>query len=397
LQGGGPDQAFGAGQVAPVPGHDPLGVGERGLGDGLVAPAERGAGLGDGGRGRGFVSGDGGQAGPGGQEGGNEHGDGGLTSGVGGLVQRAGRARGVAGGDGEAGFAERGDDLDGPYGASSSCGAAEPYFRLGRVELACGGEEPGPPVAHDRLGETVRVRGYHRRGLVQHGLGGGRDAGPGDVGSRRDREGQGEAFLPGRGPGELDGALTVPLVLGQVAGQVGGVGQQHVGPRRERPVGVFEAAGAGFEQGADLVRIARVPGQAGEQGAAPDLQLRFPGLPGAGEAVAGQPGRPRSVTEVVRGPGRPQQHPGLDAGGGGSPYAEGVVQEPAALAVAAGRDPPSGEPGGQFPSRFGLVAAERPRQRGADVRLLRRQAAGPRRPSGAGQGRIRRAGHVQRP
>ena len=40
--------AFGAGQLAPVPGHDTLGVAERGSGDRLAAPAERGACLGDG-------------------------------------------------------------------------------------------------------------------------------------------------------------------------------------------------------------------------------------------------------------------------------------------------------------------------------------------------------------
>jgi hypothetical protein len=100
----------------------PLGVAEHGLGDGLVASAERGAGLGDGDRRRGVVGGDGGRAGPGGQEAGNEHGDRGLAPGVGGLVQRAGRA----GGDGEAGFGERGEDVDDAYGAISSCGPAKP-------------------------------------------------------------------------------------------------------------------------------------------------------------------------------------------------------------------------------------------------------------------------------
>jgi hypothetical protein len=108
-------------------------------------------------------------------------------------------------------------------------------------------------------------------------------------------------------------------------------------------------------------------------GCGPGVQLRFPALFGTAEAFAGQPGRPRSVTEAVRRPGRPQQHPGPDVGGGGAPGAQSQAQEPAALAVAAGCDPPSGEPGGQFPSHFGLVAAERPRQSGAQVGLLRQK------------------------
>src|SRR5690242_11189390 len=140
LQRGRSDQVFGGGEFAPVPGDDPLGVGERGLGDGLVESAERGAGLSDGGRRRVVVPGDGGQAGPGGQEGGNKHGDRSLAPGVGGLVQRAGRARGVASGDSEAGFGERGDDFDGANGTILSYGPAEPYFGLGRVELAHGSE-----------------------------------------------------------------------------------------------------------------------------------------------------------------------------------------------------------------------------------------------------------------
>jgi hypothetical protein len=86
----------------------------------------------------------------------------------------------------------------------------------------------------------------------------------------------------------------VPLV----PGQVGGVAQQQVGPRRERPVRVFEAVDAGFQQGADPVRVSRVPGQADEQGAAPDFQLRFPGLLGAGEAFVGKRSRRRFESET---------------------------------------------------------------------------------------------------
>jgi len=63
-------QAFGVGELAPVPGDESLGIGEHGLGDRVAALAERGAGFGDGGR-CGLVAGDGGQAGPPGQGAGN--------------------------------------------------------------------------------------------------------------------------------------------------------------------------------------------------------------------------------------------------------------------------------------------------------------------------------------
>jgi hypothetical protein len=71
---------------------------------------------------------------------------------------------------------------------------------------------------------------------------------------------------------------------------------------------------------------------------------------------------------MIRRPRRAEQHPGLDAGSlGGEPGRRG--QGLACFAVLAGGDPPSGEPGGQFPARFRLGAAERPGQRGADAGL----------------------------
>ena len=76
------------------------------------------------------------------------------------------------------------------------------------------------------------------RGLVERGQGGGLDARPGDRGDRRDRQREGEPFLASRRPGKLDREQAVPLLLGQVAGQEGRVGQQDLGPRRERRIGL---------------------------------------------------------------------------------------------------------------------------------------------------------------
>jgi hypothetical protein len=75
LQGRLADHTLGVGELAAVPGHDALGVAERGGSDRLAAPTKLGARLtDDGGRG-GFVTGDGGHARQAGQGGGQEHDD----------------------------------------------------------------------------------------------------------------------------------------------------------------------------------------------------------------------------------------------------------------------------------------------------------------------------------
>jgi hypothetical protein len=85
-----------------VPGHDALGVAQRGGGDRLAAAAELGARFADGGcRGR-LVAGDGGQAGQAGQGGGHEHEHLGAAAAVGRPAQRADGSSGVAPGGGEA-------------------------------------------------------------------------------------------------------------------------------------------------------------------------------------------------------------------------------------------------------------------------------------------------------
>ena len=48
--------------------------------------------------------------------------------------------------------------------------------------------------------------------------------------------------------------------------------------------------------------------------AAPDFQLRFAGVPGTGDAVGCERGRPPVIPEVVGRPGRTKHYPGLDAG-----------------------------------------------------------------------------------
>ena len=122
-----------------------------------------------------------------------------------------------------------------------------------------------------------------------------------------------------------------------------------------------------------------------------------PALLGAGYAVGGERGCPPKVPPVERRPGGAEQHPGLDAGSRRGRDAGRRGQELACFAVPAGGDPPPGEPGGQFPSRLRLVAAERPGQRGADAGLLGGKPIGPARPLGARPGRLRRPGYLQRP
>ena len=180
----------------------------------------------------------------------------------------------------------------------------------------------------------------------------------------------------------------MPLLPGQVAGQEGRHGQQALGPRRKRRIGLAGQNPAGFDLGDDPVRIARVPRQDGQQVAAPGFQLRFTSVLGTGDAVGGERDGSPKVTKVERRPGGADHHPGLDAGSrlGGDAGRGG--QELARFAVPAGGDPPPGEPGGQFPSRLGFLAAERPRQGRANAILPGRQAAGPRRPSGAAHGRL---------
>ncbi len=95
-----------------------------------------------------------------------------------------------------------------------------------------------PQLAYDHLGEAVRMRRQHGRGLVKRGHGGGLDARSGDRGRRRAGQREGEPFLARRRPGELDREPTVPVLLGQVAGQEGRHGQRGLGPRRERRIGL---------------------------------------------------------------------------------------------------------------------------------------------------------------
>ena len=159
LHGGLADQVLGVGELAAVPGHDALGVAERGGGDRLAAAAELGARLADGGCRGGFVTGDGGHARQAGQGGGNEHDARDAAPAVGRPAERADGGRGVAPGGGEAGLGQRADDFHQPDGAASSRGPAQSDLRFGRVELAHGGEQLRPAAAHDRLGEAVRMRG----------------------------------------------------------------------------------------------------------------------------------------------------------------------------------------------------------------------------------------------
>ena len=84
------------------------------------------------------------------------------------------------------------------------------------------------------------------------------------------------------------------------------------------------------------------------------------GLLGARDAFAGQAGGARIVTQVQGGPGRPEQQPGLEVRSRRGGDAQGGAQELASLAVPAGGDPPPGEPGGQFPSCYAVLATERP-------------------------------------
>ena len=150
-----------------------------------------------------------------------------------------------------------------------------PASNLGRK----GGEQLRPQPTHDRLGEAVRMRRLHVCGLLEPGHGGGLDARPGDRGDRPGGQREDEPFPARRRPGQLDREQALPVFLGQVAGQEGRVGQQDLGPRRERRVGRAGQGPAGFDLGDDPVRVARAPRQGGQQVAAPDLQLRFAGLP----------------------------------------------------------------------------------------------------------------------
>ena len=199
-------------------------------------------------------------------------------------------------------------------------------------------------------------------------------------------------FLARCRPGELDSAPAVQVLPRQVAGQEGRVGQQDLSPRCERRIGLAGQASAGFDFRDDPVRVACVPGQAGQQVAAPGFQLRLPGLPGTGYAVGGERGGPPVVTQAIGRPGRAEQHPGLDSGSRRGRDAGRRGQELARFAVPAGSDPPPGEPGGQFPARLRLGAAQRPRQRGADTGLSGRQAAGP-----EGHGRAAASVHAPEP
>ena len=61
---------------------------------------------------------------------------------------------------------------------------------------------------------------------------------PAIAAARRGGQREGEPFLARRRPGELDREQAVPVLLGQVARQEGRVGQQALGPRRERRIGL---------------------------------------------------------------------------------------------------------------------------------------------------------------
>ena len=238
LRGGLADQVLAGGELTPVPCHDALGIVQRGGGDRLAAAAELRARLGHSVRRRGCVTGDGGQARQGGQGGGNEHDALDAPPAVGRPAERADSGRGVAPGRDEAGLGQRGDVFHQPDGTISSCSPTQSDLRLGRVELAQGGEQLRPAAPHDRLGEAVRMRRYQVRGLIQRGHGGGLDARSGDRARRRDGQREGQPFLARRRPGELDREQAVPLLLGQVAGQEGCHGQQALRPRRERRIGL---------------------------------------------------------------------------------------------------------------------------------------------------------------
>ncbi len=156
--GGLAGQVLGIGKPALVPGHDAIGVAERGRGDRLAAPAERGARLAGGGGRRGVVTGDGGQARQGGQGGGHEHDDRDAAPAVSRPAKRGDGGSSVLPGGGEASLGQRAEEFDQPDGAASSRGPAQSDLHLGCFELAQGGEQPGPPVARDRFGEAVRMR-----------------------------------------------------------------------------------------------------------------------------------------------------------------------------------------------------------------------------------------------
>ena len=175
LRGGLAGQVLGVGELAPVPGHDALSVAQRGGGDGLVAPAQLSARLADGGSRRGLVTGTGGQAGQAGQGGGNEHDHLGTAPAVGGPAQRADGGSDIVPGGGEARFSQRSEDFHPPDGILSR-GPAQSDLGFGRVELAHGGEQPCPQMAHHHLGKAVRVRRRQVRGLVERGYGGRLDA-----------------------------------------------------------------------------------------------------------------------------------------------------------------------------------------------------------------------------
>ena len=136
LHGGLADQVLGGGELAPVPGHDALGVAERGGGDRLAAAAQLGACLGYHGGRRGPVTADGGHARQAGQGEGNEHDARDAAPAVGRPAERADGRGGVAAGGGETGLGQRADDFHQLDSASSPCGPAQPDLRFCRVELA---------------------------------------------------------------------------------------------------------------------------------------------------------------------------------------------------------------------------------------------------------------------
>ena len=86
--------------------------------------------------------------------------------------------------------------------------------------------------------EAVRMRRQHGHGLVKRGHGGGLDARSGDRGRRRAGQREGQPFLARRRPGKLDREPAVPVLPGQIAGQEGRHGQQALGPRLQRRIGL---------------------------------------------------------------------------------------------------------------------------------------------------------------
>ena len=156
---------------------------------------------------------------------GNEHDHRDAAPAVSRPAERADRGRGVAPGGGEAALSQRAYPFHQPDGAAPPRGPAQPDLRFGRVELAQGGEYLRPAAAHDRLGEAIRVRRCHVRGLVERGHGGGLDARSDDRGHRLHGQREGEPFLARGGAGELDRVQSVPVLLGQVACEEGRVGQ----------------------------------------------------------------------------------------------------------------------------------------------------------------------------